>query len=69
VLGTLRAGLYEIGIPSDSIVKFETALKTDQFLLIVHETAAEVMKAKDIIKATRPMQFSLRSGELEAVAA
>ena len=37
-LGALGAGLYSIGIPKDSIVKYETALKTDQFLLIVHGT-------------------------------
>jgi len=34
-LGALGAGLYSIGIPKDSIVKYETALKTDQLLLIV----------------------------------
>src|SRR5271157_6630527 len=45
-LGALGAGLYSIGIPKDSIVKYETALKTDQFLLIGHGTAAEVAKVK-----------------------
>ena len=44
-LGALGAGLYSIGIPKDSIVEYETALKTDQFLLIVHGTAAEVGEA------------------------
>jgi uncharacterized membrane protein len=53
-LGALGAGLYSIGIPKDSIVKYETALKTDKFLLIVHGTAAEVAKAKDIIERTGP---------------
>jgi uncharacterized membrane protein len=69
VLGALGAGLYSIGIPKDSIVKYEAALKTDQFLLIVHGTPLEVMKAKDIIEATGPVQFSLHSGKLAAVAA
>ncbi len=31
-LSALGAGLYSIGIPKDSIVKYEAALKTDQFL-------------------------------------
>src|ERR1700733_7366856 len=48
-LGVLGAGLYSIGIPSYSIVKYETELKTDRFLLIVHGTVAEVAKATDII--------------------
>jgi uncharacterized membrane protein len=67
VLGALGAGLYSIGIPKDSIVKYETALKTDQFLLIVHGTAAEVAKAKDIIETTHPAYYTLH--EAEAVAA
>ena len=68
-LGALGAGLYSIGIPKDSILKYETALKTDQFLLIVHGTAAEVAQARDIIKNTNPVQFSLHSDEKAALAA
>ena len=64
-LGALGAGLYSIGIPKDSIVKYEAALKTDQFLLIAHGTAAEVAKAKDIIETTHPAQVltALRRSE------
>jgi hypothetical protein len=68
-LGALGAGLYSIGIPKDSIVKYETALKTDQFLLLVHGTAAEVAQAKDIIETTNPVEFSLHSGGAVKVAA
>ena len=68
-LGALGAGLYSIGIPKDSILKYETTLKTDQFLLIVHGTAAEVAKAKDIIETTNPVQFALHSDEAAVVAA
>jgi uncharacterized membrane protein len=67
-LGALGAGLYSIGIPKDSIVKYEAALKTDQFLLIVHGTAAEVAIAKGIIGTTHPVQLSMHSGEAKAVA-
>jgi uncharacterized membrane protein len=66
-LGALGAGLYSIGIPKDSIVKYEAALKSDQFLLIAHGTAAEVAKARDIIETTHPA--SLSRHENEAVAA
>ncbi len=68
-LGALGAGLFSIGIPKDSIVKYETALKTDQFLLIVHGTAAEVAQAKDIIQTTHPVHFSQHSADDVAVAA
>lgn len=68
-LGALGAGLYSVGIPKDSVVKYETALKQDQFLLIVHGTDAEVTKARDILESTRPSQLSLHSGEVVATAA
>src|SRR5580698_9674607 len=41
-LSAVGAGIYSIGIPKDSIVEYETALKTDKFLLVVHAGAAEV---------------------------
>ena len=65
-LSALGAGLYSIGIPKDSIVKYETALKTDQFLLIAHGTAAEVAKARDIIETTHPAEFTTHSAEAVA---
>ena len=65
-LGVLGAGLYSIGIPKDSIVKYETAIKTDQFVLIAHGTAAEVARAKDIIQTTHPAQMEMHSGEAVA---
>ena len=55
------------GTPKDSIVKYEIALKTDQFLLMAHGTAAEVAKAKDIIDSTHPAYY--RCIQHEAVAA
>jgi uncharacterized membrane protein len=65
-VSALGAGLFSMGIPKDSIVKYETALKTDQFLLIVHGTAAEVAKARDIIETTHPAELDLHSGDLVA---
>ena len=63
-LSAIGAGLYGMGIPKDSIVQYETALKTDKFLLLVHGTAAEVRKARDIIESTRPINVTLHSAEL-----
>ena len=41
-----------IGIPKDSVVRYETALKADKFLLVAHGTTDDVAKATDIIKTT-----------------
>lgn len=51
-LSALGAGLYSIGVPKDSIVKYETALKAGKFLLIVHGTPENVATAKSIVDKT-----------------
>jgi uncharacterized membrane protein len=51
-LSAIGAGLYSIGIPKDSIVQYETALKADKFLVVAHGTSDEVAKAKDILRIT-----------------
>lgn len=65
-LSALGAGLYSIGIPKDSILKYETALKADQFVLIAHGTATEVARARDIIQTTHPADLNVHSGEAVA---
>jgi len=51
-LSALGAGLYSIGIPKNSIMQYETALKSDKFLVIAHGTANEVAKARGILETT-----------------
>jgi uncharacterized membrane protein len=48
-LSALGAALFSIGIPKDSIVRYETALKADQFLVIAHGTPAQVVDARRIL--------------------
>jgi hypothetical protein len=68
-LSAIGAGLYGMGIPKDSVVQYELALKTDKFLLMVHGTATEVEKARDIIKSTRPVTLKLHTTEAVVEAA
>lgn len=51
-LSALGAGLFSMGIPKDSIVRYETEIKADKFVLIVHGTVDEVTRAKDLLGAT-----------------
>ena len=53
-LSAVGAGLYSLGIPKDSILRYETALKTGKFVLIAHGTAEEAARARDIISRTNP---------------
>ncbi len=64
-LSALGAGLYSIGIPKNSVVEYESALKSDKFLLLAHGTADEVAKARDILQTTLPVKIALHVAELE----
>jgi len=48
-LTALGGALASIGIPHDSVIQYETALKANKFLLIVHGTMEEVEKAKNVL--------------------
>jgi uncharacterized membrane protein len=58
-IGAIGAGLYSIGIPKDSVVKYETAIKSDKFLVLAHGTTSEVAKVKDIMQTTHPVEVGL----------
>jgi uncharacterized membrane protein len=67
-VGAIGAGLASIGIPKDSVIKYETELKSDKFVLIVHGTAADVVKAKEVLATLQPVHLDLHSQkELAAV--
>jgi hypothetical protein len=48
-LNALGAAFYSVGVPRDSILRYELALKANRFLVIAHGTASEAAKARDII--------------------
>jgi uncharacterized membrane protein len=58
-VGAIGGGLASIGIPKDSILQYELALKTDKFLLIVHGSPDAVSKAKDIIEGTKHNSYTV----------
>ena len=62
-VGAVGAGLFSIGIPKDSVLKYETAVKSDKYLLLVSGSAAEVLKAKEILGSSQPAQLDLHLQE------
>ena len=48
-LTAVGGALASIGIPKDSVIRYETALKADKFVVIVHGTLQEAEKAKHIL--------------------
>lgn len=48
----LVGALSSLGIPRNSVLRYETALKANRFLLVVHGTADEIERARELLKAT-----------------
>lgn len=53
-VSAVGTGLYSIGVPKDSALKYETALKENKFVIVAYGTAEEVARAKDMIRTTKP---------------
>ncbi len=66
-VSAVGAGLVSIGIPKDSVLKYEVALKTDKFLLVVHGTSEAVAKAKGIIEGTEHSSYTFHEHGSHAV--
>ncbi len=62
-LSAIGAGLYSIGIPKDSIIRYEAALTASNFLLIAHVAAEEIARAREVLNRTAPLEINLHSTE------
>jgi hypothetical protein len=49
-VSALGGALMSLGIPSDSVLQYETAIKNDQFLVVIHGTTEDIEQARSILK-------------------
>jgi hypothetical protein len=61
-LSALGAALFSVGIPKNSVVQYESAVKADGFLVMAHGTAEEMSRAKAILSAVNPSVLDLHTG-------
>ncbi len=61
-LSALGAALYSIGVPKDSVLQYETAVKSDNFLVMAHGAAAEIARAKTILGTANPSRLDVHAG-------
>lgn len=61
-LSAIGAGLYSLGIPKNSILKYETAIKAGKYIVVAHGTAEEVEAAKEIIEGTKAVESEVHHG-------
>ena len=62
-LSAIGAGLYSIGIPKDSVLKYEIQLKADKFLLVGHGTPEEIAKAAEVLKGTAAVEMDVHASQ------
>ena len=58
-VSALGAALCSVGIPKDSVVRYEEAVKADNALVIVHGTPSEVERARAILQSRHPTQVDI----------
>jgi hypothetical protein len=65
-MSALGAALYGIGVPKDSVIQYETAVKADSFLVMAHGAASEVERAKAILSTVKPARLDVHTGAAAA---
>ena len=60
-VSALGGALITAGIPADSVVKYEAALKVDKFLVIAHGAKNDVEEAKTILKTNDAESVEIHS--------
>jgi hypothetical protein len=63
-LTALGGALASIGIPKDSVLRYETALKADKFILIVHGTVQEAEKARNLLMQSKAEEAVVHEQEI-----
>lgn len=64
-LSALGAGLFSLGIPKDSVLKYETSIKAGKFLLIAHGTADEVERARTLLQTSGAEEINSHTAPTE----
>lgn len=52
-ISALGAALTQIGVPKDQVIKYETALKVDKYVLMVHGSAEDIEKAHSVLENSK----------------
>jgi hypothetical protein len=55
-ISALGAALTQIGVPKDQAIKYETAVKADKFVLVVHGSAEDEAKARSVLGGVKALE-------------
>jgi hypothetical protein len=48
-MSALGAALTQVGVPKNQVIKFESALKSDKYLLTVHGSDTDIARAREVL--------------------
>ncbi len=60
-LSAIGAAIYGLGIPKDSVIQYEAAVKADGFLVMARGDAATAARAKAILGAAGPTRLDVHA--------
>jgi hypothetical protein len=61
-LSALGAALFSIGIPKDSIIDYEAAIRADNFLVMAHGPSVDMARAKAVLVTSNPIRTDTHQG-------
>jgi hypothetical protein len=61
-LTALGAAFFSFGIPKDSVIRYETAVKADGFIVSAHGPAAEIERARAVLHNAGPSSVDVHRG-------
>jgi hypothetical protein len=61
-LTSLGSALHTMGIPKSNVVNYESALKANKFLVVVHGANGEASRANGILRKTEPIELAPHDG-------
>ena len=64
-LSALGAALTQVGVPKDQVIKYETALKVDKYVLMVHGSAEDLAKVSSILATSNALTENIAEAAAE----
>lgn len=61
-VSALAGALASIGIPKDSVVRYEEAIKADRFLVLAHGAPEAIKKVQELLKSAAPGETHVHHG-------
>ena len=64
-LSAIGAGLFSIGIPRNSVLEYESAIKAGKYVLVAHGAIEEVNRAREVLHTTETPQIDFHEDKAD----